>query len=638
MSIGPILPGRIPSSLSSGRIIGNLNKANYAMVFLQDQIATGNKFFLPSESPSDAVSTISLQRLIERKSQMQNNVRDNQVLLDQTEQSIASVAETLNRANTFVLGAIGDSATDAERTAMATEVSTLIQSLVAVGNSNYQGRFLFGGSESTEPPFEAVDGGFVRYNGDKTEINAFVDFSFLLPNNINGADAFNALSPSVSTDADPALTLQTKISDLHNGSGVNLGSIQVAITGPPSQTETIDLTNAETINDIKIIIEDAFSGALPNITVDIDPGSNNGIRITPSAGTVAVTDQEGSRAAFGLGIESTAAAVVNGTDIDPQITLKTNLADLNNGAGIGATAGNGLKITNGLKSQVVDISSATTVEDLFNVLEAADLDLYIDLNDDRTGISISSRLSGADFSIGENNGTNATGLGIRTYSGNTVLADLNLGQGADVDGDEDLELTLSDGTAISIDLAGAKTIQDVIDAITASDPNITASLNTVGNGITLTDASGGASAWGIQENNLSAALGLDNATVPAGNTLVGEDNNPLQAQGGFALLTRLQSALLNGDDAELNLLGGAFTAEIERFSLVRTELGGRSKVIAETSERLKDDQVSLNAQLSDVYHVDLTEAATRLTQLNATIQATLQVASITLNLSIFNFL
>ena len=158
------------------------------------------------------------------------------------------------------------------------------------------------------------------------------------------------------------------------------------------------------------------------------------MRLTPSAGTVAVSNVTGSTLATDLGIASAAVAQVNGGDLDPGITLQTTLASLNGGTGIGPTAGTGLVINNGGQTHTVDLSTATTIEDVFNLIRTADSNLNLGINDARNGLAISSRISGADFSIGENNGgTNAAGLGIATFSASTPLSELNYGRGVDVD-------------------------------------------------------------------------------------------------------------------------------------------------------------------------------------------------------------
>ena len=115
-------------------------------------------------------------------------------------------------------------------------------------------------------------------------------------------------------------------------------------------------------------------------------------------------------------------------------TGTVNIATFNSvtsgGSGQPLDQTHGLILTNGGKSVNLDISQAKTVEDLTNLINASGLNFSAQINATKNGIDVRSRLSGADFTIGENGGTTATQLGIRTYTGTTNLADLNRGIGA----------------------------------------------------------------------------------------------------------------------------------------------------------------------------------------------------------------
>lgn len=126
MSIGPILPGRLPDSLTTARLQQNLQRANQLLMRLQDQAATGQKFFFASDSPGAALRTINLQKTLERQAQLQVNVGTDSSLLSASEAALASVSDSLIQAKTFVITGIADTSTPAEKLAMATEVSSMI--------------------------------------------------------------------------------------------------------------------------------------------------------------------------------------------------------------------------------------------------------------------------------------------------------------------------------------------------------------------------------------------------------------------------------------------------------------------------------------------------------------------------------
>lgn len=450
----------------SERLKSSLNDNARELSNLQQQVATGQQFSLPSESPAAALRTIILQSSLERQQQYQTNISTSQSLLSMSETALNSVGDALNQAKTLALTGVGSTVSDSERVALADQVAALRTQVVNAGNTTFRGQYLFSGSQTNVAPFEERADGQVVYHGDNHQVQSYIDTQTLLANNYDGISAFGASTPEVGSDINPALTLQTRIADLHSGRGAKLGSISVTLDNGTPQTKTVDLSGVETVQDLKTVLENAFSGGPVTLTVDIDPASQNGLRLTPSAGTVSVSNEAGSSLATDLGIASSAVAQINGGDLDPGITLQTTLASLNGGTGIGSTAGTGIVINNGGETHTVDLSSATTIEDVFNLIRTADPDLNLGINKEHNGLAISSRISGADFSIGENNGgSNAAGLGIATFSASTPLSELNYGRGVDVDSSNQLQINRRDGSTINIDLSGATTVQDVLDKI-----------------------------------------------------------------------------------------------------------------------------------------------------------------------------
>ena len=531
---------------------------------------------------------------------------------------------------------IGDATTAAEKSSMAAEVQGLIQTVVNAGNTTFQGRNLFGGSLNTSPPFSVDSSGAVVYSGDQQTLNTYVDTNLTQGTNLDGNTAFSALTAPITADLNPALTLQTQLSDLNGGKGIVPGQISVTLSSPATTT-TIDLSQAKTIGDLKGLIESSLGAA--NVTVSINP-AKNGITITPTAGTITIASPAGGTTASDLGIVASAAASINSSDLNPALTLTTKLADLNGGTGIGPTAGNGLLITNGTTSNVIDLSGDVTVEDLFNQLRSPDLNLSVGINSAGNGLAISSRLSGADFSIGENNGQNATLLGIRTLTGGTLLSTLNYGQGVAVNAGQPLAITRRDGTVANVDLSGSITVQDVLNKINAVDPgNLVASLKTVGNGISLLDNSG-TGPLSVAQRCLERRLGLagtepgNNNTVP----LAGKDINPQTTGGILDILVRLKNALQTGDNATLTRLNGETETEGTRLTSVRGQLGARMQTLQSLDSSLKNQNLQTQQSLSNAKDADLATVLSELVAQQTAFQATLQTAAQTMQLSLVHFL
>lgn len=641
MTIGPLFSGRLPNSFAAQRLTQSIRDTRVSVQQLQDQLTTGQQYQVGSEDPGSALRTVALQHQLERNQQYQTNIQRDQSLLSATESSLSSVTDAINQARSLVLQGIGDTVSDSVRQSLAVEAGALARQVVNSGNTKFGDRYLFGGSQTDAPPFAPGDNGFVRYSGDRLSVDSFLDFNLRVANNIDGDTAFNALTNVESGDLNVALTLDTRLRALHGGEGIQSGTISISLQdGPTTESRSVDLTGAETVRDLKTRIEDAFATSAITITVEVDPTTDSGLRLTPSSGTVAVSNGSGTQLADDLGITSSAVAQVNGTDLDPRLSFQSRIADLNGGNGIGTTAGNGLLISNGSQSDVIDLSGLDTLEDLFNALRNSGLDLDGGISQSGQGIEVISRISGGRLSIGENNGDNATQLGLRTLTGDTPLSELNLGVGTQVASGELLEITRRDGSTASLDLSAANTVQDVLDVINAADPgNLVASLAAVGNGIALTDNSGSGPLT-VADNSVSNSLGLagtESGSDPAV-ALTGDDVNQLESTGIISILSNLEAALRTGDDRTLQRLSTQLDVEADRFLQVQAGLGTRLRTLDEVQNRLLDDEVNLNGNLSQEFDADLTEVLSALVAQQQTLEATYRIASQTLQLSLLSFI
>ncbi|MDR2346516.1 MAG: hypothetical protein LBE18_10650 [Planctomycetaceae bacterium] len=95
----------------------------------------------------------------------------------------------------------------------------------------------------------------------------------------------------------------------------------------------------------------------------------------------------------------------------------------------------GIELTNGNYTFNIDLTDCKTIGDMLAKLNDPQYGIYATINDTKNGIDIRSRISGADFCIGENGGTTASQLGIRTVDTDTSLDEFDYGRGvSDYDG------------------------------------------------------------------------------------------------------------------------------------------------------------------------------------------------------------
>jgi len=275
---------------------------------------------------------------------------------------------------------------------------------------------------------------------------------------------------------------------------------------------------------------------------------------------------------------------------------------------------------------------------VLNRILETDPNVIAEISPDGRGLSVTSRLSGANFSIGEVSGhANATELGLRTFTANTLLADLNLGVGVPGVDAQPLTIIRRDGSQVTVDLSGAATVQDVLNKINDVEPGVlVAALNTVGNGISLQDNSLFAGPLTVVENDWSVKLGL-NGTGPTG-VLAGRDVNPQQAAGAFNVLSRLEQALRDRDLPTLERLAEELDAAYGHVTIVRGDLGNDQRQLESIDNLLADRHVEIKDRLSKLQDVDLSVTITEFLAQQQSMQAYLKIASETLQVSILQYL
>lgn len=380
-------------------------------------------------------------------------------------------------------------------------------------------------------------------------------------------------------------------------------------------------------------------GDAKTLFVNIAPGKStaknivDAINNTPAVSDLFIAELDPS--------DSTTTSLAGRGLIDPQVIAQTS-----GGTGESIDLQSGLQITNGDTTTTVDLSSARTIEDILNLINRSGAYVTASVNASGNGIDIRSTLSGADFYVGENGGTTATQLGIRSLHANTSLSELNHGRGVETTAGTAFQIQRTDGVTVNIDLAGTLTIQDVLDRINAAG-GLNAQLASVGNGIVIEDTIGGASPLVITKNgNHQAAwdLGLvpvsqrqaTGTGVPP--AIRGSDTNPHEVEGVFNSFQRLYEALQTNNQTEIERAAAMLEVDLDRLLFGRSDVGARQQGLDAVTQRIEDEEVELNTVLTKEIDADLAETITNLASRQASLQASLQLTSKVYKLSLLDFL
>ena len=633
---------RVSDSLRWSLLSESLTRHSLEQLRMERQISTGERISVASDDPRAGRVVLALQRALEESAQYLDNLRHGRAMLAATDAALADVADYARQAQTLAQQEASLPANSTTREGAALVVSSIIDGLLAVVNRRHAGQFLFGGLGSEAAPFELLGPG-VRYNGSDTAATVAVGAGQYRTVSITGAEAFDAWGGLVDGSAEltPLIGRDTLLASLNRGAGVAPGSILVS---DGTNSTVVDLSSARDVGDLIDLMNAAPPGTT---TVSIDPAAN-ALRIesTLPGADITVEDLPGGTTARNLGLLTppggSGGDTFTGTSLDPVLTPLTPLDDLRAGAGFDRTSG--MLVSNGPYSAVVDLTGCLTVEDLLNRINTSGCHVEARIAPEGDRLQVVSLISGTELSIGENGGTTAADLGLRTLDLSTPLADLNRGRGVDiVEGGSDLVIRFSDGTSAEVDLAGAVTVGDVLARIEAAAPGrIDARLADVGNGIRLEDLTGGTGPFAVESapggRTTAADLGLWKEVQPPSAVITGDDVNPVVAENLFTHLVELRRALLEDDEQAIAEAARLLAADADAVTQVRGTVGVRINGLQSDEDWLRGQRLVDQEFLSQVRDLDYSVAVAQFAAVNTFLEATLRTAASVGKLSLLDYL
>jgi flagellar hook-associated protein 3 FlgL len=188
---------RVTQGLMVNRVLANLSRQTRKILTLQDNISSGLRVNRPSDDPLAARLGINLRTAIGRTEQYLSNINQAGPQLEETATAIGSAMEYLHRVNDLTLQGASGTNSQIQRDNIATEMNQILEGLLTTANHQTNGRYIFAGSRTQTPAFEATrnaNGEIVavtyRGNDERTSIAVGEDSTVVAGE--TGADVFMA--------------------------------------------------------------------------------------------------------------------------------------------------------------------------------------------------------------------------------------------------------------------------------------------------------------------------------------------------------------------------------------------------------------------------------------------------------------
>lgn len=636
---------RVTNKMMTDMSASNLSSSVNRLLWLQNQMSTGRRINRPSDDPVGLTRDLSYRTTISTIEQYQGNIAAATTQMNTVEQSLGSVSSLLISARELATALADGTYDETARKGAAVEARSLLDQMLQAGNTQSEGRYLFSGHQTRNQTFLSTPTGIV-YQGDRGIIYSQVETSSQVAVNLVGSDVMIGNLRTLGEDADlnRGVTSGLLLSDLHQGTGVNLGlgSIRFVDTNLSSSV-AVDISGATTIGDVV----NAINAQLP-------AGGMNGVtaQVSPDGQSLRLVAQDN-----GLIANATRLANLNGgaaVDLVPgTIHVATDdgsidvAVDLSGATTIGAAiaAFNSQMASAGVNNVTLSINPAQTglritdanasplglkVEDPSGGSTAHDLGIVGYVNDELIGGDLNPQ---REITVTENGPgeTVAIDLGIlgsftRTKDGadldpilsaTTALTELNNAKGLSLG-----SIRLSQGDRYkTVNLSGATTLSDVINIINTSGLNVQASLNASGKGIQIVPTTDDRTLTVTNEDSTNSAgkLGIEGSPDLLGTMML------------------LVDALENNDQDMVGGLIGSLEKATDHILDYRASIGANIRRLDATTSRLDDLSLSINRLLSSVEDADIIKVTTELATQQNVYQSALNAVARVLQPSLVDF-
>jgi flagellar hook-associated protein 3 FlgL len=310
---------RISLTQLFSRGVGGILNTQSELAKIQQQVDTGKRVLTASDDPIAAARILRLDSGQARIDQYQKNLNGAEGSLAAEDTQLEAVTNLLARVRELTVQAGDATLVQSDRQAIAAEVSTRLQELVALANSrNDAGEYIFGGNKGQTAPFVKVGGSYV-YQGDESQRMTQLASTTFVAMGHTGREVFMSIPPAQVPAAALAVTTTPQLpatpntgtgaiairtitdTKLYNstfgiGGNYTVGNFQPAVA--PATGVTFDITDAagNTVLSAEPWVEGGsfgFNGAVFDMTDGTplsDPVAGDSFRLGTPGATISAGD------------------------------------------------------------------------------------------------------------------------------------------------------------------------------------------------------------------------------------------------------------------------------------------------------------------------------------------------------------
>jgi flagellar hook-associated protein 3 FlgL len=278
---------RITTLMTTNSILGEINQAQNALANTEQELSSGKTINEPSDNPYGASLAVQLNGQLSQLKDYNNNITDGQAWTQTATSALNSIQQSVQRAQELVTEAGNGTMSQSDLADIGDEINQLVSGIQSDANTQYNGQYVFSGSATSTPPYDA-SGNYqgsttmvTRQIGPNSTATVSVDLSSVLgtssstgllsqltniANQLTSGSGTSALNTTDLTQLQNGLnslsTLQTQLgttTDQLTMASSTISDMQTSVTSDLSNDEDANMATTETTYSNE---EAAFQAAL----------------------------------------------------------------------------------------------------------------------------------------------------------------------------------------------------------------------------------------------------------------------------------------------------------------------------------------------------------------------------------------
>ena len=183
---------RITQSMISQNMLKNISNSYSQIDKYMDQLSTGKKITRPSDDPVVAMRGVSHRDSLGKIEQYERNIAEVNNWMDNSDDAMNEAGQALHRIRELVIQASNDTYEENQRNNIGKEIDQLKHHLVDIANTKVNNKFIFNGTDTTNPRITFDEDGTMNVNDNNSEVRIELSDGIKVRSNVNPDNVFPA--------------------------------------------------------------------------------------------------------------------------------------------------------------------------------------------------------------------------------------------------------------------------------------------------------------------------------------------------------------------------------------------------------------------------------------------------------------